>query len=115
MSSGRLNHEVRGYTLLRNVRGKSSAPAHGQGLPSPCTIDIGGASPLTLANPARIGCANAAYRHGRSSASAHGPGLSSPCAIDKGRSCPLTLTNPARIGCAWAGPPLTALRFLPLG
>jgi hypothetical protein len=30
-------HEVRGYTLLRNVRGKGSASAHWQGVSPPCT------------------------------------------------------------------------------
>lgn len=93
-------HEVRAYTLLRNVRGKSSASAHGHGLSRPCIHDEGSSCPSTLTNPARIGC-----RHG----------LSRPCTFDKGRSCPLTLTNPARVGCATFFTALPALHFPPVG
>jgi hypothetical protein len=33
--------EVRGYTLLRNVRDKGAASAHRQGLSRPCTHEQG--------------------------------------------------------------------------
>jgi hypothetical protein len=56
--------EVRTYTLLRNVCGRSSASALGHGLSRPCTHDDGRACPSTLPNRAPVGCAPGPSRPG---------------------------------------------------
>ena len=56
--------EVRIYTLLRNVCGRSSASALGHWLSRPCTHDDGRACPSTQPNPARVGCVPGPSRPG---------------------------------------------------
>lgn len=48
---------MRGYTSLRDVRGRSAASAHRPGLSRPGTHDEEHSDPSTLTNRAPVGCA----------------------------------------------------------
>lgn len=62
---------MRGYTSLRDVRGKGAASALRQGLSRPCTHDEARSCSSTMTNRAPIGCAPEHRRPG--------PALGVPC------------------------------------